>query len=502
MSGRTSPPSIQDVLARADELRKLTITGPQVLPDGSRVAYTVKTDTDSPHEIAAAKSAAIELQRLHEALNHQKNLPTPEEQAAFEKERQALHDIVFASVKSEAEAALAERADSRTANANRFNQATAGSSDEPTYNQPDHYISVLWPQFAKQQQGADWRAPRTFKANERMFNTFLAWAEDRDVRTINKVLISKFKDHLRNRVKVQAGIFDSFRTAINGLTIRETGTSRIEGTIKLRDTRPFRTQPRGFLQAKKSVFNRIVGEGSADGLELAFAAFLDGADDVQAFGKNYMAVGFKIDYVKANGELSTYTPDFIVRTKDGAVWIVETKGREELDLPQKMRRLNQWCQDATEASKDEGGTKYGFVYVDQESFEQHKPTTFAGLVPATQRDHQGSRRHGHRWRGEPGRLRATAGRVEAARVRGAVDGWLHLRERVAELPHPPEPRLGTDDRFAHLRPPGPLHGGREGDRHLRQRHHDLGACERRLTKTLRGNLDGTLADSSRQVRRA
>ena len=205
MSGRTSPPSIQDVLARADELRKLTITGPQVLPDGSRVAYTVKTDTDSPHEIAAAKSAAIELQRLHEALNHQKNLPTPEEQAAFEKERQALHDIVFASVKSEAEAALAERADSRTANANRFNQATAGSSDEPTYNQPDHYISVLWPQFAKQQQGADWRAPRTFKANERMFNTFLAWAEDRDVRTINKVLISKFKDHLRNRVKVQAG---------------------------------------------------------------------------------------------------------------------------------------------------------------------------------------------------------------------------------------------------------------------------------------------------------
>ena len=95
-----------------------------------------------------------------------------------------------------------------------------------------------------------------------------------------------------------------------------------------------------------------------------------------------MAVGFKIDYVKANGELSTYTPDFIVRTKDAAVWIVETKGREELDLPQKMRRLSQWCQDATEASKDEGGTSYGFVYVDQQSFEQHKPTTFAGLVNA------------------------------------------------------------------------------------------------------------------------
>ena len=189
---------------------------------------------------------------------------------------------------------------------------------------------------------------------------------------------------LRNlsEAEVSKVIFDSFRTAINGLTIRETGTSRIEGTIKLRDTRPFRTQPRGFLQAKKSVFNRIVGEGSADGLELAFAAFLEGANDVQAFGKNYMAVGFKIDYVKASGELSTYTPDFMVRTKDGSVWIVETKGREELDLPQKMQRLRQWCQDATDASKEQGGPRYGFVYVDQESFEQHKPTTFSGLVSA------------------------------------------------------------------------------------------------------------------------
>ena len=131
------------------------------------------------------------------------------------------------------------------------------------------------------------------------------------------------------------------------------------------------------------MFNRDRRRGAGpDGLELAFAAFLETAPDVQAFGKNYMAVGFKIDYVKADGDLSTYTPDFIVRTTDGAVWIVETKGREELDLPQKMARLRQWCADATEASKGEGGTRYGFVYVDQEGFEQHKPSSFAGLAGA------------------------------------------------------------------------------------------------------------------------
>ena len=187
---------------------------------------------------------------------------------------------------------------------------------------------------------------------------------------------------LRNLSEPDVGkvLFDRFRSAINALTVRDSGGSRIEGQIRLRDTRPFRTQPRGFVQAKRSVFNRIVGEGQADGLELAFAAFLETAPDVQAFGKNYMAVGFKLDYVKAGGDLSTYTPDFILRTTDGGVWIVETKGREELDVPQKMNRLRQWCEDATEASKDLGAIRYGFVYVDQAGFEQFKPGSFAALL--------------------------------------------------------------------------------------------------------------------------
>ena len=175
-------------------------------------------------------------------------------------------------------------------------------------------------------------------------------------------------------------LFDSFHIAINALTIQDSGSSRIDGYIRLRDTRPFRTEARGYLATQKSVFNKMVGEGHADGLELEFAAFLEQAPDVQAHGKNYMAVGFKIDYVKANGELSTYTPDFLVRTTDGTVWIIETKGRVELDVPQKMTRLRQWCEDATAASKEQSGITYRFVYVDQESFNQYRPVNFASLA--------------------------------------------------------------------------------------------------------------------------
>ena len=137
---------------------------------------------------------------------------------------------------------------------------------------------------------------------------------------------------------------------------------------------------RDWLPASRCIFNRIVGEPNAGGLELRFARFLDQADGVAAFAKNYLAVGFKLDYLRTDGELSTYTPDFIVRADDGTVWIIETKGREELDLPRKMARLAQWCSDATAASAAAGGPAYRFAYVDQDRFDRHPPASLAELA--------------------------------------------------------------------------------------------------------------------------
>ena len=175
-------------------------------------------------------------------------------------------------------------------------------------------------------------------------------------------------------------LFDSFKTAINALTIQDTGSVRIEDRIRLRDTRPFRTENRPYLAPKRSLFSKIVGEPRAGGFELTFAGFLDNAPDVTAFAKNYLAVGFKIDYVRADGDLSNYVPDFLVKTADSTVWIIETKGREELDLPRKMVRLRQWCADATQASQADGGPAYRFVYVDQDGYKRNPPKTFAALA--------------------------------------------------------------------------------------------------------------------------
>jgi len=63
-------------------------------------------------------------------------------------------------------------------------------------------------------------------------------------------------------------------------------------------------------------------------------------------------------------------------------WIIETKGREELDIPQKMARLKQWCEEATAAELEDGGngTPYNFLHVDQDSFEKHAPKSLAYLA--------------------------------------------------------------------------------------------------------------------------
>lgn len=189
---------------------------------------------------------------------------------------------------------------------------------------------------------------------------------------------------IRNLSEPEVGklLFDSFKSAINKLTLRDAGSARVEDYLRLRETRPFRTENRPYLPVKKSVFNRIVGEPNAPGFELAFAKFLDDAPDVASFAKNYLAVGFKLDYVRADGDLSNYVPDFIVKTKDGAVFIVEAKGRVELDVPQKMARLKQWCEGATDATRLQGGPAYRFVYVDQVGYERNPPKDFAGLVSA------------------------------------------------------------------------------------------------------------------------
>ena len=181
---------------------------------------------------------------------------------------------------------------------------------------------------------------------------------------------------LRNLSELAATktVIETFKKAVNDLTVRDKGDARIDRTIKLRHTRPFVVKDQGYLLAKKSVFNRIVGDSR---FELQFAGFLEDCSDVVSFAKNYLAVHFKLDYVNADDDISNYYPDFLVKLTDGRVVVVETKGQEDLDVPLKTQRLRQWCEDINRMQSD---VEYNFVYVDQEGFEKYAPKSFDSLL--------------------------------------------------------------------------------------------------------------------------
>jgi len=169
-------------------------------------------------------------------------------------------------------------------------------------------------------------------------------------------------------------VMEIFKKAINELTVRDKGDAEIKDSINLRRTRPFIVKDQGYLVPKKSVFNRAIGDSR---FELEFADFLERCDDVVSWAKNYFAVHFKLDYVNADGGISNYYPDFIVKLTDGRVVIVETKGQEDLDVPHKMARLAQWCDDMNAVVS---GAEYQSVFVGDEEFEKYRPGSFFELL--------------------------------------------------------------------------------------------------------------------------
>ena len=181
---------------------------------------------------------------------------------------------------------------------------------------------------------------------------------------------------LRNLSEVAARrtILETLKQTINQLTIVDKGDARISGTIKMSRTKPFVVKHQGYTTASKSIFNKIVGDSH---FELEFAAFLDKADDVISFVKNFLACQFKIDYRNHNGDISHYYPDFLVKTTDNIVYVVELKGQEDLDVRPKWDRLKQWCEDV---NKNQSGQTFKPLFVRHSKFQRHIPKSFKDAI--------------------------------------------------------------------------------------------------------------------------
>ena len=126
------------------------------------------------------------------------------------------------------------------------------------------------------------------------------------------------------------------------------------------------------LQAGRTLFNLVPCNRE---LEVAVSNFIDHAPDVVAFAKNAGPQALRIDYLASGSRLSFYTPDFFVRSEQGDCYLVETKGREDKDVPRKAKAAMAWCEAASTPD-----CRWTYVYVPQGVFERLTGDTLGALV--------------------------------------------------------------------------------------------------------------------------
>lgn len=106
--------------------------------------------------------------------------------------------------------------------------------------------------------------------------------------------------------------------------------------------------------------------------------------------------GFAIEYTDSVASLRYYQPDFAVVLADDTRQLVETKGREDPDVPFKDRAARTWCENATALT----GATWQYGKVPQAGFESLQPDAYSDLLvsrrnreaPRLVRRHRTSRR--------------------------------------------------------------------------------------------------------------
>ncbi len=173
--------------------------------------------------------------------------------------------------------------------------------------------------------------------------------------------------------EVQEQLISLFINAFRDMTFTEREPEKRD-VIRLSDTRPFVWSKLVYL-ANRCIFNYVPCDND---FELDFAKFLDRAEDVEAFSKIVPKIGFFVEYKDSKDNLRLYYPDFLVTIDESERLIIETKGREDVDVEHKDKRMKKWCKDAMGLS----GSKWSFMRVGQEDFEKYIFKSVKELISA------------------------------------------------------------------------------------------------------------------------
>lgn len=164
----------------------------------------------------------------------------------------------------------------------------------------------------------------------------------------------------------------TFVAALRNLVVEDLAPELLKEGRKLSETPGF-PWSRATLEASKTVFNLVPCDNE---FERRFAKFLEDAADVRSFAKLPGQFGFTIEYTDSATNLRYYEPDFVAVLTDGTCYLVETKGREDLDVSHKDRAARIWCENATLLTVE----AWEYLKVPQGEFTKLEPGDFADLA--------------------------------------------------------------------------------------------------------------------------
>ncbi len=169
-------------------------------------------------------------------------------------------------------------------------------------------------------------------------------------------------------------VIKEFEKVLREIVIENKEPELLSANRFLSSTVPFPTSKK-VLEAKKSIFNYTPCDND---FEYNFAKFLEKAEDIKAFSKLPEQFGFCLQYTDTLANIRNYFPDFISIAEDGTKWIIETKGREDIEVKLKDNCAINWCKSATELT----GESWNYLKVPQKEFEGLHPETFEELLAA------------------------------------------------------------------------------------------------------------------------
>jgi len=233
----------------------------------------------------------------------------------------------------------------------------------PEAQTPQEVISYYAKRIAQ-----DVRLPSQFAALAPKVREFLETrAFGEPVNLDDVVILKAISTNVAQYVTVQ-----TFLKALRPLVVEELEPHLLGEGRSLSQTPPF-PYSRPTLPASKTVFNLVA---CGNEFEKTFARFLEGAPDVERFAKLPEQFGFAIEYTDSNNNLRYYEPDFVAVTAGGVHYLVETKGREDVDVANKDRAATLWCENATRLTS----THWQYLKVPQKEFEKLQPDEFGDVL--------------------------------------------------------------------------------------------------------------------------